>query len=268
MPRLLLVSSLFLLLPSCLLVNEQAQPSAGFGLVAASQYNFRGMVNNEKGVVQADMTVSLPTAWENGQLTFGVWSNFDLSSDVGDAWFPEGHAGEPSEIDFLLQYDETYRGFDVQSGIISYALQNPDDFPFAAERGETKEFFLQLGRALPLELYSLLRFNYDFDEVDGLYVNGAVSREFSINDKLTASGEIGLAYSDDSSSEWVYGLEESGLADLRLKAATNYLYDAHTTLEASLNYATILDDDLSDWFDQIGIESDNFWITLGARWGY
>jgi hypothetical protein len=31
---------------------------------------------------------------------------------------------------------------------------------------------------------------------------------------------------------------------------------------------TIVDEDLRDWFDLIGIDSDTVWVALGVTWGY
>ena len=267
MPRVLALLAVCSL-SSCYVLSAEDVPAVDYELIAASQYNFRGMVNNEKGVIQGEAAVTHPTAWANGFLTVAAWANFDLQNDTGDAWFPDGHQGEPSEIDLKVAYSETYHEFDITAGVESYALQNPDDFPLTGERGETKEAFVEVGRLVPFDLYPAVSVHFDFDEVDGWYMTGSVAREFPLDEKLTADAKVALSYSDEEASDWTYGLDAAGLADLRVSGALNYFYDDHTTLLTSLNFATIVDDELSDWFDAIGIESDNFWITLGVVWGY
>jgi hypothetical protein len=265
-PCALLVSSL---LGSCLVVPEGAKPEVLIGAQLASEYNFRGMTNNERGVLQTEMEVVLPTKLETGSISLRGWANWDLQDSTGDAWFPDGHEGEPTQFDTHLAYTEEYRGFDLTTGFISYALQNPDDFPLTDERGETKELFANVSRLVAWGLVPSLTIHYDFDEVDGWYFNGAVAREFPIDEKFVADASLSLGYSDEDQSDWNYGLPESGLADLRATGRVSYLFDAHTTLHASLNGSTMVDEDLRDWFDDdINVDPDTFWITLGVTWAY
>jgi hypothetical protein len=268
MSRSLCVLLILSLLPSCLIVPDNAAPSIDANAVLASQYNFRGIPNNEHGVFQADATIDLPTKLETGLLSFKTFANFDLSDSVGNAWFPGGHGGEPSQINLQASYSETYRGFDITSGVVSYALQNPDDFPFATERGETKELFVVLSREVFWKLVPALGIHYDFDEVDGWYFNGAVGREFPIGEKWAADAGVSLGYSDGDQSEWNYGLNESGFADLQALGRLSYFLDNHTTIRATVNGSTIIDEDLQDWFDLIDIASNNLWATIGVNWGY
>ncbi len=262
------VAAVLPLLAGCLVVPPGARPEIGAGATIASEYNFRGMTNVEGAVLQTELLADLPTRAETSHVSLRAFANWDLVDDVGDAWFPDGHAGEPSQIDLSLAYTETYRGFDFTSGVISYALQNPDDFPFAAERGETKELFFDVSRPVGWELVPSLTFHYDFDEVEGLYVNGAVSREFPVREKLVAEARVSLGWSDEEQSDWTYGLEEAGLADLQGRAGLAYRLDENTTIRLELSGSTIVDEDLRDWFDQIDVDADTVWVSLGASWAY
>lgn len=255
-------------LTGCLVVPEGGAPAVQFDADLASQYNFRGIPNNARGVLQADMVVSLPTKRATGNLDAKVWGNLDLSDDVGDAWFPEGHAGEFSQVDFHLVYSDSVKGFDLAIGLVDYLLQNPDDFPFATERGETKEVFVQAARLVAWDLYPFLAVHYDYDEVEGFYLNGGISRAFPLREKWVLETTVALGYSDEDQSDWNYGVMESGLADLRATGAVSYQFDRHATLRASVNGSSILDDDIQDWFDQIGVDSDNFWASIGVTWAY
>jgi hypothetical protein len=268
MVRVALVLSVCALLTGCLLVPEGATPGVALTTEVASQFNFRGMTNVDAPVLQGDLAVALPTKLETGSIGVRAFANFDLENDVGDAWFPDGHAGEPSQIDLAATYSESYRGFDITSGVISYALQNPDDFPFAGERGETKEVFVNVARLVFLDLVPSLSVHYDFDEVDDWYANAAVARAFPINADFEADASVSLGYSGEDASDWTYGFPESGLADLRGTGRVSYFLDRNTTLHATLNASTIVDEDLRDWFDLIGIDSDTVWVALGVTWGY
>lgn len=270
MSRLPLVSLALPFLTSCLVVPEGAQPEIGASATLASEYNFRGMTNVEAAVLQTDMVVDLPTKVETGQLSLRAFANWDLENDVGDAWFPDGHAGEPSQIDLHLAYSETYRGTDFTSGIVSYVLQNPDDFPKApdGERGETKEVFFHASRAVWWELVPSLALHYDFDEVEDFYGNAGVSRSFPLDEKLVADARVSLGWAGEDQSEWLYGLEESGFADLQARAGLAYLLDAHTTLRLELAGSSIVDEELRDWFDLIDVDSETIWASLGVSWAY
>jgi len=265
-----MAAALLGILASCAVIPEGSVPEVALSTDLSTQYNFRGIPNNERGVLQASTDVILPTKVETGELTFKAWANLDLSNSTGDAWFPDGHAGEPSQIDLHASYSETYRGFDVAFGIVSYALQNPDDFVLSVtgERGETKEFFASASRPIAYGLVPSITMHWDFDEVRGVYLNAALFREFPIRDKWVADTTLSLGYSDESQSDWNYGVEETGLADLRLRGGISYFLDRHTTIRSSLVFSTIIDSDLQEWFDLIGVDSDNIWFTLGATWSY
>jgi len=255
---------------SCLIVPEDGRPEVAIGALAASQFNFRGMTNVDAPVLQTEAVIDLPTKAESGFVSVKAWANWDLENDTGDAWFPDGHAGEPSQIDLHLTYSEKYRGTDFTTGLVSYALQNGDDFPRApsGERGETKEVFVRAARETVWNLVPSLILHYDFDEVEGWYWNAAVSRDFPINDDFLIDSRISLGYADDDQADWLYGLDDGGLADLQLRAGLLYLMDLNTTIRLGLNYSTIVDSDISDWFDVIGIDPDTFWADLGVTWAY
>ena len=256
------------LLGSCWITPEGSRPELSLTGELASQYNFRGMVNVDRPVIQTEMVGNLPTHAETGFINVRAWTNWNLNNDIGNSWFPSGQAGKPSQIDMSASYSETWRGTDFVGGVISYAQQNPDDFPFAAERAETKEFFFFVSRQTWLDLVPRIEIHYDFDEVDGLYLNGNVGRDFPIGEKWSADAKIALGWSDERQSDWNYGAPVEGFADLRATAGLNWFFDTNTTIFLTLNGSTIVDSELADWFDQIQINHDNFWASIGVSWGY
>jgi hypothetical protein len=253
---------------SCLIVPENARPELNAGATVATQYNFRGMTNVDAPVLQTDLAVDLPTKMETGAISVRGFANWDLDDSFDDSWFPDDHAGEPSQIDMALAYSETYRGFDFTSGVVSYALQNPDDFPFADERGETKEFFFVVSHPIWWELVPTLRLHYDFDEVDDFYGNVGLARDFPVKEGFIADAQLSVGWSGEEASEWTYGLEEAGLADLQARAGLDYLLDANTTIRLEVAGSYIVDDELKEWFDLIDIDSDPLWASLGVNWAY
>jgi hypothetical protein len=47
-----------------------------------------------------------------------------------------------------------------------------------------------------------------------------------------------------------------------------YVYDEHTNLNLTLAGSTMIDGTLQDWFDVLGIDSDNLWLSVGGTWSY
>lgn len=256
------------LVTGCLVVPEDARPALDLGATLATQYNFRGMTNVDAPVLQTDLAVDLPTKIETSSISFRGFANWDLDDSFDDSWFPDGHEGEPSQIDMAVAYSETYRGFDFTSGVVSYALQNPDDFPFATERGETKEVFFVMSHPIFWELVPTLRVHYDFDEVDDFYGNVAMARDFPVNESFVADGQVSLGYSGEDESEWIYGFKESGWADLQARAGLDYALDANTTIRLEVAGSYIVDEELQDWFDLIDIDKSPVWASLGLNWAY
>ena len=258
-------------LPVCLLftgclVQERATPAFEIGFDAATQYNHRGMVQNEEGVLQTNAVIGLPLKGD-GLLRLTGFANMDLSNDTGDAWFPEGHAGEFSEVDLGASYSRDFEGFAIAAGIVSYVLPNGDDFPLAGERGETKELFASVGREV-FGFFPAIIVHYDFDEVDDYYVEAEVSRSFELADKLSAKLTAGVGYSGEDASLWTYGIDESGLSDLRGSGSVLYAYDDRTVFDVTVGASTILDDGIEEWFDIIEVEQDNVWVSAGVTFTF
>ena len=124
-------------------------------------------LQNEKGVAQGSMEVNLPLK-DQGELAIGSEASMDLHNDTGDAWFPDGHAGEVTESELTARYSNEWAGFDWTFGIDNYNLMNGAEFAVGTAfgaRGPTTELFLSLshdGFVVPA-----LSIHYDIDEVDG-----------------------------------------------------------------------------------------------------
>jgi len=251
-------------LSSCVIAPD-TRPVLEGGVFLASQYNRRGMPQNDNGVAQVEYEVDLATKGD-GTLRMLSWGNVDLQNDVGDAWFGDGNGGQFTEVDLSLGYLRSFGAWDTVLAANAIVLPEGSAFPNGA-RGTTSEVLASVGREL-LGLYLQLAGYFDFDEVDGYYLNFRLDRSFSIAERFGADASLALGYSEENHSAWAYGLKESALADLRGTASLFYAVDAHTTIRLLLAVSTMLDSDIEDRFEAFGIESDNFWASLGISWSY
>jgi hypothetical protein len=255
-------------LTGCIFTKER--PSLQFNVEAATQYNHRGMVQNDRGVAQPELTADLPVSL-GGNLNVRAWGNLNLTAEAGDAWFPDGHPGKFSEIDLSTAYSRQLGPVNLAAGVVGYILPDGADFPNGV-RGSTTEVFTSAGTALfEGKFYSLrpvARVHYDGDEANGLYLNGGLFKSFAVIRNLSADLGVSLGYSDDGHSDWTYGLSEEGIADLRGTARFLYALSDNTTAWVGLGASTIIDRDLQDWFDLLGIDRDNVWGTVGLGWSF
>ncbi|MEM7263213.1 MAG: hypothetical protein AAF488_14580 [Planctomycetota bacterium] len=250
-------------LSGCIL-PEEVTPLVGSSFAVATQYNHRGMVQNEKGVAQGSLRVDVPVRGD-GNLRIETWANMDLGNDTGDAWMPNGHGGKVTEVDLMAAYSRRIGAIGATLGVVSYILPNGLEFP-NGERGTTTEWFLSIvGEILGVTTEAEL--HYDWDEVDGYYAKVGARKGFK-REKLGAEIGAHLSYSDDDHSDWTYGLSESGFADVRATGKVTYDFDDRTTFYGELGLSTIIDSELRDWFDLIGIEENNVWLELGVNWRF
>ena len=261
---------LLLLLPlsglSCI-VPDDARPRATFGLNAATESNFRGMVQNETGVLEPALTVSLP-AEQEGTLVLRGAGTLDLANDTGDAWRPDGHGGRFSSLDWAFLYEQALDDSLLTFGVINYNLPNGLEFQFG-ERGATTELLVEYMHDFS-GTQPGIQLSYDVDEVEGLYLKAFVGREFELDKDWSVRGDFSLGWMDGKQAAWNYAQapESSGLADARLSAEFAYRVDEHTTSKAFLAYSDVIDSDYRDWIDALGIETSRTWIGLGIEWSY
>lgn len=247
------------------IVPDGARPEVALNVDAATAYVHRGMPQNQNEVLQGAAQVRLPTK-DNGSMRVMTWGNMDLTNDKGDAWFPDGDSGHFSEIDVVADYSRHIGPVGVTAGVHNYNLPRGDQFP-NGPRGATSELFLRLDGEIAT-IQPSLDLRFDVDQADGFYANAALAHDFVFNEKLDLRLDAGLGYSNEKHSQWSYDVSEAGLADLSGEATLGYKYDDHTRLHATLAGSTIIDSDLQDWFDVIGIDSDNVWLALGVSWSY
>ncbi|MCA8949948.1 MAG: hypothetical protein KDE27_10630 [Planctomycetes bacterium] len=266
MPRHLSPSCLALLLCPACFVPQDSRPQVDIGATFASKFVHRGMTMVARPVLQPRLDVALPTTVEDGTLLVRTFANMNLENGVGSAWFPQGHAGRFTQIEYIGAWEQKLGAFDVQTGIHSYNVPNGLEFP-NGERGGTTEVFATVS-ANVLETKPFLSLHYDFDEVRSTYLRGGISEDFELADGLTLNVLGWLGYARAGQSAWMYGIDRTGLADLAGSIELGYVYDERTTFDCGLHGSLIVDSTIQDWFGQLGIDDSPWWVTLGVNWAF
>lgn len=250
-------------LSGCIL-PEDRHPTVTFGTELASKFVHRGQTLVNQPVLQPTLQVDSPTT-DGGAMRVTVEANMDLRNNTGRAWFPDGHAGRFTQIEFVGAYSRRLGDVDVEVGLHSYNLPNGLEFPLG-ERGGTNEVFAIASMEV-LEATPYLALNYDFDEVRGSYLRGGITEDFDLGDGFALNLDGSIGYASSAQSAWMYGIDASGFADLLGSAELSWLYDQRTTLTFGLHGSTILDSTLRRWFVQdLGFDADPIWVTLGVVW--
>ncbi|MFT5049573.1 MAG: hypothetical protein ACI8QZ_000966 [Chlamydiales bacterium] len=248
-------------------IDDGAQPRVDIDIQAASAEVHRGMVQTENGVLAPATILSLP-AKEEGTLVIMTQGSLELSDDTGDAWRPDGHSGRLARFDWSVLYEQRLEDVLLTFGLVSYNLPNGLEFPFG-ERGSTTELLFEAG----VDVWGVqpaVRFNYDVDEVEGLYLQLAVAKGVQLAQDWHLALDLGLGWMDQEQAWWNYAQmpDASGLADLRATAELSYTVDQHTSAGLELGLSEVIDSDFRDWFDLLGVDPSQVWVGLGVHWSY
>lgn len=260
-----LAAPFLILLGSCAIFAEDARPTATLGAEVVDKYVHRGMPQHRTGALQGQLDVTLPTK-DGGALTVGTFGNMDLQDNAGRAWFPDGHAGRFSQIDYVGTWSRQFDEVNVSAGLHNYNLPFGQTFP-NGPRSSTTELFVHASTEL-LGAKPEVQLRYDFDQVDGFYGTVGVSEDFELAERWTCTLRGSLGYSGSRHSEWNYGIRDSGFADLHGTVTVAYAFDAKTVIGVHADASTIVDSGIDDWFDVIGTPQDNYWAGLFVRWTY
>jgi len=266
MQRLLPISLLLLATSGCLFAPN-ATPRVEFETQVLSQYLFRGVPQTENGALQGRMQVAMPTR-NDANVMFDLFGNMDLSNNNNDGALGDENGGEFSRIDFMVAYAQRLsEALNLAAGVVSYNFPGNQINTFIGNRMTTALFASLVFGAINGFVPTATVFA-DIDEGDGVYVQGAIQREFELGDRVRAQVGATLGATDNNYSEVWYGVSESGLADLAFLVALLYDFDENTVLHAKVGGSTILENDIADPLDNNGIDSDNLWFGVGATWSY
>ncbi len=226
-----------------------AENEIGFELTSDyfGKYIWRGQNLSDDPVFQPGLSIGY------GNLTAGIWGNMDLRNI-------NGNSGDFSEIDYSLDYSSTFPGIEGMGysvGVIYY------DFP-GTKIKDTTEVYWGLNFDLPLS--PSITVYHDVDEAEGTYVSLALGHSI---EKVTELGpdipvgmEIGasLGWGSGSYNKYYWGTEQSKLQDLTFSVSFP-MEIAGWTLSPSLNYITLVSDDIRDT-DVYGTSSDFFFAGI------
>ena len=248
-----------LTLPSCLSVRADEPAAVGASTSASTAYWFRGAPVNTAGVLQGDLSTSIPLA-DGGLLDLAAWGNMALTNESGDGVEPDGHGMQFTEVDYVASYTRSFEGFDLSGGLVSY------NFPNRIGDSTTEVFGNMLFEAFGLS--HTLSVYYDFDELDGYYFSWAGGWGMELDERTGVDFGAMLGAMGGDQAEFYFGSEENGLSDLSLSGTLRHTYDEATTLTATLAYITAIDNDFRDALEANGLDDDGIVLSVGAAWSF
>jgi len=189
--------------------------------------------------------------------TGSVWGNMDLRGEaVGERQF--------NEVDFTLDYSNSVPGLDVLEyavGVVHYSFVNTD-LPATSEA--------YAGLAVDVPLSPAVRWFYDFDELNGSYLQLSLGHTIEKIREWEGGGRCDLAlgasigYGTRGYNEGTFELEEGPLNegawnDLTLTAGLPLCF-GKLTVRPSIGYSMMIDKDIRT---AQAPHADNLWGGVG-----
>lgn len=244
--RVLIVAVLILLFSaSASTAKEDSSRNWGFDAALYSAYMWRGINYSDGFVLQPDLWFGM------GPFTFDIWANFELENEVD-------LAGEFSEVDFSLTFDQSVAVADLTFGVIYYTFPATDD-------AETIELFAGATlTAFPFD--PSLTIYVDIDEADGAYFDLGFGGTVFGDPGLTGidwRGHLGFATSGYNKFYFGDGTVSPGSSfnDISLEVSKTFALSGFT-LTPTAGFSSIINDGLRD----LVADEDNFWIGVIFGW--
>ncbi len=200
------------------------------------KYIWRGQNLTDEPVFQPGITIGY------GGFSGGVWGNMDMTGENGES-------GEFTELDYFGGYSfEITEVITAEVGAINY------HFPSVVP--DTTELYWSIG--LDMTLSPSVTVYHDIDSADGTYVNLGIGHTVELGSEMPGLElGAGLGWGSSSYNEFYWGVDDSALNDLALNASLPFRVGSFT-IAPSVNYVTLLDNDIkdSDAFDK---KSDYFY---------
>ena len=173
----LLLAAAFAATPALAAIEVNGSAYVGY----FDKYLWRGFdLSGSLPVVQGGVNLS------SHGFTLGYWTNIQTKTDDGVGL----KGGDATETDITIDY--TFSPVDkvnVSIGNIWYALDGLED---------TKEVYLGVSAAVPLNPTIKVYYDYDMAKENGLFYTASVSHSFEFNDKLSATLGALVSYNDES----------------------------------------------------------------------
>jgi hypothetical protein len=235
---------------------EDKKDTLGFGISADyfGKYVWRGQNLNDDPVFQPGISAGY------ADLTATIWGSFDLTNY-------NGNSGDFYELDYSLDYSGSVPGFegvDYSIGIIYY------DFPGSTVKDTTELYW---GLVFDLPLSPSITVYHDVDEAEGSYVSlglaHSIEKIAELSPDCSVGMEIGasLGWASGSYNKYYWTTDQSKTQDLTLTVSFPMEFLDGWTLAPSLNYVTLLSDDIraTDAYDSA---SDYFFAGVGLSKGF
>jgi hypothetical protein len=229
-----------------------AEDSVSVGVAADlfSKYIWRGQNLVDDWVLQPSASVGYQG------FTGSVWGNMDLTGDaVG--------SGQFNEVDLSLDYSNTVPGLDklgYSVGAIYYNFPNTGG-PATAE--------VYGGLSLDVPLSPAVRWYYDFDEIEGSYIQlslgHTLEKIWGWRDDCYCDLQLGasLGYGTAGYNDGYFGVDDGAVNDLTLTAGLPICL-GKLTIRPSVGYSIMIDDDIRAATGK----SDNFWGGVGFAYNF
>jgi hypothetical protein len=194
-----------------------AQATVGADLGLFSGYVWRGVSLTNRPVGQPNVYLAFPTG--NASVTVGGWANVDLGRyDDGDDFSQSGGVSgfNLSEFDPWAEVSVPVGKATLAGGVIGYVF--PNDFGITDD-ANTWEVYGKVGLDVPLS--PKLAMYYDFDKVNGAYIEGTVAHSVpigSVSLNLGALAGLSAGQAEAEDPDEINNFFENGFTHLDLSA--------------------------------------------------
>lgn len=205
-----------------------AQPQMTFEAAGLTHYLDRGELIGDDPVLQAQIDVDV-----NG-LTFNIWGNVDLT-DANDRLL------EVTETQLSLGYGFELHPLNLAVGVTQYLFPDQEG---------TREVFAHAALAAPLN--PAVGIYYDFDRVEGAYIDAGIHYEARLAASTALEMRVALGYGDSASNLEDFDYAQAALRDLTLSATLRSELDRRTIVSAGAVYWLLADADLREHVEDNG----------------
>ena len=203
--------------------TARAQATVGADLGLFSGYVWRGVSLTNRPVGQPNVYLAFPAG--NASVTVGGWANVDLGryDDSGDFSQSGGVSSfNLSEFDPWAEVSVPVGKATLTGGVVGYVF--PNDFPGATDDFNTWEVYGKVGLGVPLS--PKLAVYYDFDKVNGAYIEGSIGHSLPLGSSLSlnlgALGGVSAGQAEADAPGELNNFFENGFTHLDLSAGVPF----------------------------------------------
>jgi hypothetical protein len=218
----LLGAVVFAVVASASARSARAQATVGADLGLFSGYVWRGVSLTNRPVGQPNVYVAFPAG--NASVTVGGWANVDLGryDDADDEFSQSGGVSSLnlSEFDPWAEVSVPVGKATLTGGVVGYVF--PNDFG-VTDDFNTWEVYGKVGLGVPLS--PKLAVYYDFDKVNGAYLEGSVGHSVPLGSvplNLGALAGLSAGQAEGDSPGEINNFFENGFTHLDLSAGVPF----------------------------------------------